>query len=116
MNVTLYHNPRCSKSRKTLELLKQRGIDPEIVEYLQTCPDVETISSLLQKLGMQVEAIMRTGEPEYKEASEAIQKMSEQERRQWLAEHPKVLERPIVVAGEQARIGRPPESVLEILP
>jgi len=116
MNVTLYHNPRCSKSRKTLELLEQRSIAPEIIEYLQTSPDAETISSLLQKLGMQVEGIMRTGEPEYKEASEALQKMSEQEQRQWLAEHPKVLERPIVVVGGQARIGRPPESVLEILP
>ena len=116
MQITLYHNPHCSKSRKTLELLEQRGIDPEIIEYLQTCPDADTISSLLEKLGAQVDAIMRTGEAEYQEASEALAEMDEQARRQWLAEHPKVLQRPIVVVGDQARIGRPPESVLEILP
>ncbi len=116
MTITLYHNPRCSKSRKTLELLEARGIQPEIVEYLRTPPDALVIDSLLDKLGLQVDAIMRTGESEYREASEALQAMDERARRQWLADHPKVLQRPIVVAGDQARIGRPPESVLEILP
>ena len=115
MTVTIYHNPRCSKSRQTLDLLRDRGIDPDIIEYLQTPPDTETLRGLLDKLGMELPDVMRTNEEPYKAAKDKIQAMNACDQLDWLAANPLVLQRPIVINGDQARIGRPPEAVLEIL-
>ena len=110
--VIIYHNPRCSKSRQTLELLEEQGIDPEVILYLETPPDETTINALLQKLGIEAKALIRRKEhgelglDETDDADELVRRM---------AEHPQIIERPIVVAGGNARLGRPPESVLEIL-
>lgn len=114
--VTIYHNPRCSKSRETLELLTSRGIEPEVVLYLQTPPQAETLNILLQKLGMQsARQLMRTSEAIYRERGLAEETKSESDLIAALVEHPILIERPIVIHGEQARIGRPPEAVLDIL-
>ncbi|PZL88170.1 arsenate reductase (glutaredoxin) [Pantoea sp. ARC270] len=112
--VTIYHNPRCSKSRETLALLNARGLTPEVVLYLQTPPDRETLQSLMQKLGMQsARQLMRTKEALYSEL--ALSDKEESALLDALAAHPKLLERPIVIKGDRARIGRPAEAVLDIL-
>ncbi len=116
MTITLFHNPRCSKSRQTLALLESHGHTPTIIEYLKTPPDDATLRDLLDKLGLEPIDIMRTGEDPFKAARDDIRAMNVDEQIHWLAANPRVLQRPIVVAGEQARIGRPPESVLDILP
>jgi arsenate reductase len=111
----IYHNPRCSKSRAALELLQQHGIAPEIVEYLKTPPDRETLSTLLRQLGIGPRDLLRTGEPEYRELNLSDSTLSDEALVAAMVEHPNLIERPIVVAGGRARIGRPPERVLEIL-
>jgi arsenate reductase len=115
MNITIYHNPNCSKSRKTLEILRQHGIEPRIVEYLRAPPDEDTIMKLANLLDVGVADIMRKGEAGY-----PADKMPDDEQAlaRWLSEHPRVLQRPIVVDEDrrQAVIGRPPESVLALLP
>lgn len=116
MPVTIFHNPKCSKSRQTLEVLRDHGQDPNVIEYLKTPPDAATLGELVKKLGLQPLDIMRTGEDLFKAARDSVLVMSVDEQLNWLAANPKVLQRPIVVVGERARIGRPPESVLEILP
>ncbi|MDX1593414.1 MAG: arsenate reductase (glutaredoxin) [Gammaproteobacteria bacterium] len=109
--VTIYHNPRCSKSRQTLALLEEQGIEPEIVEYLKTPPDAATLRALLGKLGLGPRDILRR-----KEAVEAgIADLDGDALIEALVEHPAAIERPIVVKGDKARLGRPPEQVLEIL-
>ncbi len=114
--VTIYHNPRCSKSRDTLSLLKSNGIEPDVVLYLDTPPDAATITSLLQMLGMSsARELMRTKEDLYKQLNLGDSALSEQALIQALVDNPKLIERPIVVANGQARIGRPPEQVLEIV-
>lgn len=114
--VTIYHNPRCSKSRETLALLQARGIEPEIVRYLETPPDAETVAILLKKLGMSsVRQLMRSKEDLYRELDLGRETLSETTLLETLVANPKLLERPIVINGEHARIGRPPEAVLEIL-
>ena len=115
MNVTIYDNPSCSKSRKTLDLLRERDIEPEIIDYLVTPPATTELTAVLSKLEMQVTDIMRTGERDYRAAREELAAMSEAELIEWLCQHPKVIQRPIVVVDRQARVGRPPEAVLEIL-
>lgn len=115
MPVTIYHNPRCSKSRATLALLEERGITPEIVEYLNNPPDAATLAGILGKLGISAAELMRTGEAEYKAAKNDLAGMDEDAQIAWLCANPRVIERPIVVSGDSARIGRPPEAVLEIL-
>ena len=115
MNVTIYHNPRCSKSRKTLDLLRERDIDPEVIEYLSNPPNATELAALLGKLKMGVTDIMRTGEQDYRAAREELEAMSEADLIEWLCRHPKVIQRPIVVVDQQARVGRPPELVLDIL-
>jgi arsenate reductase len=115
MSTVIYHNPRCSKSRKTLDLLQQKGIDPEIVEYLQTPPDAATLANILQQLGMAPGELIRTGEDEYKSASEELADLTDAELVNWMIRHPKTIERPIVVTEKGARIGRPPENILEII-
>ena len=114
--VSIYHNPRCSKSRETLALLQEKGIAPEVVLYLETPPDVQTLKKLLQQLGMSsARDLMRRKEDLYKELNLAASELSEDQLLQAMVEHPKLIERPIVINGEQARIGRPPEAVLEIV-
>ncbi len=114
--VSIYHNPRCSKSRETLALLQEKGIEPEVVLYLETPPDVPTLQRLLQQLGMHsARELMRRKEDLYKELALANSELREDHLLQAMVDHPKLIERPIVINGEQARIGRPPEAVLEIL-
>jgi arsenate reductase len=115
MPVTIYHNPKCSKSRQTLELLRARGIEPQVVEYLKTPPDEKTLDGLLKKLGMEPRALMRTKEDAYAEAGLGNPKLTREQLIAALATHPILIERPIVVNGARAAIGRPPEKVLEIL-
>jgi arsenate reductase len=115
MSITLYHNPRCSKSRQTLQVLQDKGIEPEIIEYLNTPPDAATLKDIIFALGTDADGIMRSGEDEYKAAKTEVTNMTEAEKIEWLTNNPKVIQRPIVVTNGQARIGRPPESVLEII-
>lgn len=116
MAVTIYHNPRCSKSRQTLALLEERGIKPQVVEYLKSPPDRATLTALLRKLGQPVNALVRRKEPEFSALGLDAPGVTDEQLLDAIATHPKLLERPIVVAGRKARIGRPPEAVLEILP
>ncbi|MBE5252115.1 MAG: arsenate reductase (glutaredoxin) [Enterobacterales bacterium endosymbiont of Blomia tropicalis] len=114
--VTIYHNPRCSKSRETLALLKEQGIEPDVVLYLETPPDRETLQILLKKLGMtSARQLMRTKEEMYKTLALSESDKSESALIAALVEHPRLIERPIVINGEQAQLGRPPEAVLKIL-
>ncbi|MCU0125400.1 arsenate reductase (glutaredoxin) [Pseudomonas vlassakiae] len=115
-DLTLYHNPRCSKSRGALELLEQRGLAPTIVRYLETPPDAATLKALLGKLGIAPRQLLRSGEDEYKSLDLANPALSDAQLIDAMVNHPKLIERPILVAGDKAMIGRPPEKVLEILP
>ena len=115
MAVTIYHNPRCSKSRQTLQLLQDRGIEPEIVEYLKTPPSSDQLDAVLAKLGIEPRALMRTKEAAYREAGMADDGLSRRQLIDLLVANPIVIERPIVVNGARAALGRPPESVLSIL-
>ena len=115
MKVTIYHNPRCSKSRATLELLRDRGLEPEIVEYLKNPPDPSTLAGLLDALRMEPRQLLRTGEPEYEQHGLSDAGLSRSALIALMVEHPRLIERPIVVADGRARIGRPPQAVLEIL-
>ena len=112
--VTMYHNPQCSKSRQTLALLSEQGVEPDVVEYLKTPPDAKTLDELLQKLGLEPRELMRTKEDEY--AALGLAEVADRAQLiQAMVEHPILIERPIVVKGNQARLGRPPEQVLDIL-
>ena len=114
--VKIYHNPRCSKSRDTLSLLKANGIDPEVVLYLETPPDAATLRQLLKMLGMaSARDLMRQKEDLYKSLDLANPQLSEDALIQAMVDNPKLIERPIVVSHGEARIGRPPEQVLEIV-
>ena len=115
MSVKIYHNPRCSKSRATLAILEDEGIDPEIIDYLQNPPDAETLAEILQLLGRTPAELMRTGEDEYQQARDSMAAMSDDEKITWMTANPRVIERPIVVTPKGARVGRPPESIREIL-
>ncbi|MEN5303437.1 MULTISPECIES: arsenate reductase (glutaredoxin) [unclassified Pseudomonas] len=115
-DLTLYHNPRCSKSRGALELLEQRGLAPTIVRYLETPPDAATLKALLGKLGIAPRQLLRTGEDEYKSLDLANPALSDAQLIDAMVNNPKLIERPILIAGDKAVIGRPPEKVLEILP
>ena len=116
MNITIYHNPRCSKSRQTLALLEENGVTPTIVEYLKTPPSTATITHLLQLLEMQPRDLMRKNEDEYKVLNLKDESLSNDQLIQAMHETPKLIERPIVVVDyKKAVIGRPPESVLELL-
>lgn len=113
--VVIYHNPRCSKSRQTLNLLRGRGIEPRVVEYLKTPPDEETLSNILDMLGIQPADLVRTKEDEFRALG--LHKRTDEPKAliRAMTEHPILIERPIVVSGDRARVGRPPENVLEIL-
>ncbi|HAU5497787.1 TPA: arsenate reductase (glutaredoxin) [Cronobacter sakazakii] len=115
-DVTIYHNPRCSKSRETLSLLTERGIEPDVVLYLETPPDAATIKTLLNQLGFsQARELMRTKEDLYKTLNLADPSLNEEALIQAMVDNPKLIERPIVISHGKARLGRPPEQVLEIL-
>ena len=111
---TIYHNPRCSKSRNTLALLQENGIEPDVVLYLESAPTASDIHALLQKLGIAAAGLVRKGEAEYKEAGLSADS-SEDALVAAMAAHPKLIERPIVVRGDRAVLGRPPENVLDLL-
>lgn len=112
--VTIYHNPRCSKSRQTLELLENQGADIEIVRYIDDQLSNAELSELLQLLGMSARELMRKGEDVYKELHLDNPELSEAQLVQALADYPRLIERPIVVRDGKAIIGRPPENVLEL--
>jgi arsenate reductase len=115
-DLTLYHNPRCSKSRGALELLEARGLTPNVVRYLETPLSAAQIKALLGKLGISARQLLRTGEDEYKMLQLADESLSDAQLIDAIAQHPKLMERPILEVGDKAVIGRPPENVLELLP
>lgn len=114
MNVTIYHNPRCSKSRRTLDLLVARGVSPTIVEYLESPPDAPTLKSLLQKLGLGPRQLMRTQEAPYTALELANADLGADELIDAMVNNPILIERPIVVAGARAVLGRPPENIADL--
>ena len=115
MTVRIYHNPRCSKSRQTLQLLEERSIAPEVVKYLETPPDAATLSDLLDMLGLEPRELMRKKEKEYQQSGADNPELSRDELISLMVRYPKLIERPIVVSGGKAALGRPPERVLEII-
>jgi arsenate reductase len=115
MLVKIYHNPKCAKSRETLALLAAHGIDAVVIEYLKTPLSATELADLVKMLGIDPRALLRTKEPEYKQAGLADSKLSDAAILKVMAQHPKLMERPIVVAGRKAALGRPPENVLKIL-
>ena len=115
MSVKIYHNPRCSKSRQTLQLLQDRGVEIEVIEYLKTPPTAEELDEILLKLDMQPRDLMRKNEAEYKETGMNDESLDRQALIQGMVNTPKLIERPIVLANDKAVIGRPPENILKIL-
>ena len=113
--LTMYHNPRCSKSRATLALLEERGAAPEVILYLKEPPTAQALRDVLGKLGMTPLQLMRRGEAVFKELNLGADAVSDDERIAAMVANPILIERPIVIAADSAAIGRPPESVLELL-
>ncbi len=116
LQLTIYHNPRCSKSRATLDLLKARGFAPRVVEYLATPPTADEIESILRLLDAEPRAIMRTDEDAYKALGLGDAQLSRRQLVEAIVAQPRLLQRPIVVYRSKAAIGRPPDAVLSILP
>jgi arsenate reductase len=114
-HIKIYHNPRCSKSRQTLELLHSSSAQPEIVEYLKTPPSAEELKQILDMLGLEPRELMRTKEAEYKENDLDDANLTRDQLIDAMVRFPKLIERPIVIKDGRATIGRPPEKVLEIL-
>lgn len=115
MPLTIYHNPRCTKSRETLELLKGKGLKPDVIEYLKTPPTAAELDAVLKKLGLEPDAIVRTKEDEYATSGLKNPNLSRAEKIAILVKFPILIERPIVVNGGKAALGRPPERVFEII-
>jgi len=115
MHVKIYHNPRCSKSRQTLQLLQEHVDEPEIFEYLKTPPTADELRGILDMLGIGARELMRRKEKEYKESGANNPDLSDEELIDLMVTHPKLIERPIVIKDGKAAIGRPPEQVLDIL-
>lgn len=113
--TTIYHNPRCSKSRQTLELLRNKGVEPEIVLYLETPIDRATLIDLLDKLKLNAGQLVRRSEQDFKDRNLGRDGVDEEQLIAAMLDYPKLIERPIVVVGDSARLGRPPENVLEII-
>ena len=114
-DTRLYHNPRCSKSRGALELLRERGIEPRVIAYLETPPSADELRDLLRLLALPARALLRTGEEEYAALGLDDPALSDDELIAVMATHPRLIERPIFVHGDRAVIGRPPETVLTLL-
>jgi arsenate reductase len=115
MEVIIFHNPRCTKSRQALALLESRGIHPKVVEYLKTPPTKTRLKEVLKLLGLKPRELMRRKEPEYRQLGLDDPKLSHDALIAAMVEHPKLIERPIVIAGDKAALGRPPENVLTVL-
>jgi arsenate reductase len=115
LTIAIYHNPRCSKSRQTLELLRNHGFEPAIIEYLKTPPSVDELKAVIMALGISPHELLRKGEAIYKELGLHDGKPSDETLIQAMVTHPVLIERPIVIRGEKAAIGRPPENVLTLL-
>lgn len=114
-DIRIYHNPRCSKSRQTLELLQEHNISPEIILYLDNPPSKAELQSLLTKLGINARGLLRTSEDAYKELGLADPNLADERLVEAMLQAPKLIQRPIVVAGDKAVLGRPPENVLDLL-
>jgi len=115
MSTTIYHNPRCSKSRETLALLRQQGIEPSVVEYLKQPPSNNELQAILKQLGISPRELLRKGESDYKELKLSDTTLSDQQLVSAMVSHPTLIERPIVIHNNKAALGRPPENILEIL-
>lgn len=113
--VQILHNPRCSKSRQTLALLEEKGIEAEIIKYLETPPDATALKAILTKLNISARDLLRKGEEDYKTLNLKDMSLTEDQLIKAMITHPKLIERPIVIHQDKAKIGRPPESVLDIL-
>ncbi|WP_049722094.1 arsenate reductase (glutaredoxin) [Gilvimarinus polysaccharolyticus] len=113
--LSIYHNPRCSKSRQTLALLEERGLTPKIIKYLDTPPTPAELKDVLNKLGISARELLRSSEAEYQTLGLADKTLPEAALINAMSEYPKLIERPIVIHGARARLGRPPEQVLDIL-
>jgi arsenate reductase (glutaredoxin) len=113
--VTIWHNPRCSKSRETLALLQQRDIEPTVVEYLKNPPSVADIGQALALLGIEARGLMRDNEDSYRRVHADDPKLSRQQLVKLMHDNPELIQRPVVFANGKARIGRPPDAALEIL-
>jgi len=111
----IYHNPRCSKSRQTLALLEEKGIKPDIVQYMESPPTAEQLEKILSQLGMTPRELLRRGEDEYRELNLAEPTVTDRELVEAMIAHPKLIERPIVIKGNKAVLGRPPENVLALI-
>ncbi len=114
-NFTIYHNPRCSKSRQTLELLKENNIEPEIILYLENPPSEEKLTELIDLLGINPRDLLRKGEEEYKAHNLRDESIKGEDIIKIMTENPKLIERPIVISKNKAIIGRPPENVLKLI-
>lgn len=114
-DATLYHNPRCSKSRAALELLQAHDVEPSILRYLETPPSEAELRDLLHKLGLPARQLLRSSEDEYRSLGLADPTLDEDALIRAMLDHPKLIERPILIVGERAVVGRPPERVLELL-
>lgn len=113
--ISIYHNPKCSKSRQALALLKEKGYEPDVIEYLKTPPDATTLKQLLKKLGIGPRQVLRTKEAEYRELGLDNADLSDEQIIDAIIKAPRLLERPIVVRGNKAAIGRPTEAILPLL-
>lgn len=114
-NFTIYHNPRCSKSRQTLALLQEQGIEAEIILYLEKPPKSSELKSILSKLGIEARALLRKGEPDFKAQGLADKSLSDTHLIKMMCQFPKLIERPIVIKGNKAVLGRPPENALALI-
>ena len=113
--IQIYHNPRCSKSRAGLNFLREAGLEPEIIRYLDTPPDAQTLSDLLRKLNLSARDILRKREPAYKALDLGNESLDEKALIDAMVAHPKLIERPIVVKGDRAVLARPAEKIAELL-
>lgn len=115
MSITIWHNPRCTKSRLTLQLLEEKGLNPTVIKYLETPPSADDIQTTLDKLNITAQELLRKGEQTYKDLGLKDSNKSDAELAAIMHENPILIERPVVIHGNQAAIGRPPENVLDIL-
>ena len=114
-NIKIYHNPNCSKCRQTMELLNNKGIQPDVIEYLSSPPNKTELKNILNMLGLEPRQLMRKGESEYKDNNLNDKNLSTDQLIEAMVKYPKLIERPIVINNGKAAIGRPPTQVLDIV-